>query len=915
MSTVVQVVELQLLLCDLDLVPWHLSSTAYSASINTRMQQLQAKLDGIPGWQVPLATAVQASYNSTQELRRLVAARARKAAHGQGGSKSSSNGMAGSGGGSSAATLGSVRSAVAAAMQLRDSADGSGSDAYTGQAYSGTRKFVSRKAAAAAAAAAGSVQGGSAGGFTYPACPVSHQLQQLTHQKRVLLWAAIKHQVVQPLNAAWVESCCFNMLVGGHPVTLVVVMGLLTAVASVRSSGISSAEAAASPSADAAMRERALANLTKELVYKVLGWLKVLRGPMFVQALAALAAAGVAASSSGNNSVLAAQAGTTAPAAAVGQGTAGDPLYRLSSKQQLLILTEVARVVPFLQPAQLPLLVNSMLRLQLQPDATWLADVLQALAVKAAAAAAAGQPAQQLLLLAAAKQLLICGGALPTAQASAVALPDSTAIAVGGYGSAQQGAPVALGGRSPVAFAFRALAAGAAQVLGSIFRRLRQQDITATSVFVAASTSSIGRPAAGSVSEQQKGLATAAAVAAAMSDVPGQSDSSVALLLSSLATQLQLGQSAAGNAAAAEAAAGPTEAQQALSTDRAAALLRALQARKASQATDTGLAEPQDAQKQQRRLLAAAVLLHAGSGPAAQLPAAAGADASGKPLRLMRRAPRYREGWDGSWHGLDAQERERQAAQQQQQQQRLLLGQLLHLQLQKASEHLVQVVWGAKGAEAQEQPSAPAAAADVYATQLLLDPTGNLLSGEPQQAAGQQQQLQGPLRPHRLVTQGLQVQFDGLLRKAFMAAAAAAAGGRQTPTQSGEEATTGVQARASGRREPWWLPKAPRDVSGLLQAAPEGNVGASLLGDGSACSTDRLGLQAAVGTAAAGNSVGSSSASEGGLEAGIDGRAGSGEPVLVLPVMSRALDAQFARLMREVLHSSLAAGGGSRGSS
>jgi hypothetical protein len=384
-----------------------------------------------------------------------------------------------------------------------------------------------------------------------------------------------------------------------------------------------------------------------------------------------------------------------------------------------------------------------------------------------------------------------------------------------------------------------------------------------------------------------------------MSDGPAQGDNSVALLLSSLATQLQMAQPA--SMAGAPGAAARTQAQQESSAARAAALMRALQAQASAQeevGARPGSPEPEDAQKQQRQLLAAAVLLHAGSSAPVSLSAEAG-----QPLRVLKHAPGAGGKWDGSWHGLRSVDMRRQEAAQQQQQ-RLLLGQLLQLQLQKASEQLVQAVWGSKAqqeAPEQEQAASAGSAADVYAAQVLLDPTGDLLgAGQAGRPSAQQQQQQLPMRPHRLVTQGLQVQFDGLLRKAFMAAAAAAAGSRGAPAAV----------------QPWWLPKAPRDVSGLLQApAPEGS---GVEGSGSGCGTDGLAGPGPAQRLGAG-SVGAGAASSGGVEGGVPAAAGVGEggpagaePVLVLPVMSRALDAQFARLMREVLHSSLSTGGGSR---
>lgn len=642
------------------------------------------------------------------------------------------------------------------------------------------------------------------------------------------------------------------------------------------------------------MREKALVNLTAELVGRVLSATQVLTGAWFVQALAEMSAAGVTARSRGDSRTATPQ-DAPGPTAAAVAGEAVQPFFELSEQQQLQLLSDVARVLPLLQPPQLPLLVNSMMRLQLSPGAAWLSDILHALAVKAAAAAAAGQPAQQLLLLAAAKQLLVCGGAM-LAPSAASGVPAAGSAAVVGYAQSEQTVPASLGGRSPVAFAFRSLAAGAAQVLGSVFRRARDQHSSS------GSNLSSGQP--------HGALAAAAAVAAAMSDVPTEGDSSVALLLSSLATQLQLAQAAPGAAASATAL---SQAQQTDSTARAAAMLQALQARRAAQAGRAGSPERGDAQKQQRQLLAAAVLLHAGSGAPAALSAGAG-DGS-RPLRVMTSAAGAEGAWDGAWHGLDGTERKRQEAQQQQQQ-RVLLGQLLRLQLQKASGQLVQAVWGQQGQQEAQQ-----SAADVYATQVLLDPTGGLLNSTQQQQqqprtpdSGQVQQQQR-VRPHRLVTQGLQVQFDGLLRKAFMAAAAAAApaAGRHSPTQAGDEASSGMQTAV--RREPWWLPKAPRDVAGLLQANAD-DFGSSSPGINSANGTDGLGSEAvpALEAGGLGQSLGRDSIGEGGCQVGGSGGPDGREPVVVLPVMSRALDAQFARLMREVLHSSLAAGGSSRSS-
>jgi hypothetical protein len=195
-----------------------------------------------------------------------------------------------------------------------------------------------------------------------------------------------------------------------------------------------------------------------------------------------------------------------------------------------------------------------------------------------------------------------------------------------------------------------------------------------------------------------------------------------------------------------------------------------------------------------------------------------------------------------------------------------------------------------------------------------------------QDAQQQQQQQQPLLRPHKLVTQGLQVQFDGLLRKAFMAAAAAAAGGRSQASRasgsaSGDgdsegggsgDAGSALQGQAGPGREPWWLPRAPRGVAQLLQASPGDTV--RLLGARADLDVPQrlpVGLSGALPEAvlvAEGPSVA-------GFESGCDKGEGGwdeAEPITVLPVMCRALDVQFARLMREVLHSSCAARGGSR---
>ena len=114
-----------------------------------------------------------------------------------------------------------------------------------------------------------------------------------------------------------------------------------------------------------------------------------------------------------------------------------------------------------------------------------------------------------------------------------------------------------------------------------------------------------------------------------------------------------------------------------------------------------------------------------------------------------------------------------------------------------------------------------------------------------------------------------------------------------------------LPAPAVPAREPWWLPR-PRNVSGLLQSAADdmdttSSRGGSSVGGGG----DRAGAAGASGVEAGSGRV--CDGAYGG--ACVTGEAGGvGEPVLVLPVMSRALDVQFARLLREVLHSSLAAG-------
>jgi hypothetical protein len=294
-----------------------------------------------------------------------------------------------------------------------------------------------------------------------------------------------------------------------------------------------------------------------------------------------------------------------------------------------------------------------------------------------------------------------------------------------------------------------------------------------------------------------------------MSEPAATNEGSVALLLSSLATQLQLTQSSS-----------PVDietavlTQQAASAAKAAALFRELQARRAAvenrrsdspQCRQEGLAAGTQQQQQQQMVLAAAVLLHAGAGASGSTlsvsdSASGGAGSGGgvgrgePTLRVMTRGSEGQQEWQGSaWHGLNSRQRKRQEARQQQQQ-RALLGQLLQLQLQKASEQLVQAVWGSNAADttttSQQSFTRPAdgipatspapASASAYATQVLLDPTGQLLAPQTaqqqQQQQGEGQQVQGSegcssgLRssssgsgspPHRLVTQGLQVCWVG----------------------------------------------------------------------------------------------------------------------------------------------------------
>jgi len=926
-------VELQLLLCELDFVPWHLSA-AHSGHINASLQQLQTRLAAVPAdWQSPLAAAVQASYHSTQELRRLVAARARRMAHQQGSSNAAGGAAAAAAASATPpATLSSVRAAIASAMQPGDGApvEAANAGALTETDSSSiagatgvSRRFVSRKTAAAAAAAGGASAGvaqsgaGASGvsGFSYPSNPVGHQLQVLSHSKRVLLWAAIKHHAVRPLTAAWVESCCFNILLGGQQhLTPAVATGLLLAVADVqhssttssneRSTATTAAEGGAPVRSEAALRDRALTNLTGELVGRVVAALQVLRGALFVQTFGALASARVSA-------VTATQAYSR---------SAGQPLHVLAPRQQQLLLAAVARVLPVLQPPQLPLLVSSMARLRLQPDVLWLSTALEALAVKAAAAAAAGQPAQQLLLLAAAKQLLVCGGVLLLPTATVSARPDAV-VATDHQGEALQvlqAGPArtpsaATAAMLPVASALRALAAGAAQVLSSMFRRSQHRQ-------------PLQQAGSAATPEPPHALAAAAAVAAAFGDAQGVSDtSSVALLLSSLATQLQLAQAATTPAAQQAATAAATTA-----LGPAAVNSRSL----VDQGDGWAAADfpQQQPQEQQQQLLAAAVLLNAGS-QVPRAPDSAGGAAGVSAVRVARRSTQGQAWQAAAWHSMHRPERERQHARQQQQQ-RMLLGQLLQLQFLKASEQLVQAVWQG-GYQQQPEPVLPAApppsaagadlatGAAVYATQVLLDPTGQLMQPRPTGQQEQQQEAQqveadgvaplhqGPLRPHRLVAQGLQVQFDGLLRKAFMVAAAAAAGERQHREQQlqPQQQQGSSEPAAERQGEPWWLPGS-RDVSRLMQsAADEGAAANRRAGDSgrgaddAGCSSSSSGGAGIVDDAAASAVVG------GGLDGGVAG----GEPVLVLPVMSRALDAQFARLMREVLHSSLAAGGANRG--
>lgn len=993
-----QVVELQLLLCELDLVPWHLARNR-SEGVFVTLQQLQARLAAAPAaataWQPALAAAIQASYHSTQELRRLVAARARQLAHNQ---QQRAN--------AAASTPAGIRAAVAAAMQYPVVGPNS-SEAYNaGEAYnnSSTRRFVSRRTVAAvggagvspaAGAAAGAAGGWGVGAaFSYAANPVSQQLQQLTHQKRVLLWAALKHRAVQPLTPAWVESCCFNVLVGNDFVTPAVASGLLLAVAEVtRVRGVSppqqkpsaTAAAASQHTAELLMRESAFASLTNELVGRLLQGLQLLEGPLFVQALASLSTAGVRAADRMTTRVSVspllggAASPPTAPPSSHGAGGRGAaaakrPAFALSQRQCQQLLQDVLRALPGLQPSQLPLLVTSIMQLQLRPDVAWLSEALQALAIKAATAAAAGQPAQQLLLLAAAKQLLVCAGVLHAAPPAASSSPADSMSVVGSSvdsmkrqaagrasatASSPQRGPAVVNGQPPsssgvpaavlpVAYALRALAAGAANVLsGLIGRGSHQQHNGSTAARAqrangaAAATSAVA--AAAAVAAAMSG----GAVGAAAGSPVATGDRSVALLLSSLATQLQLARSGAEVAATSAGrqakVQGSTSALSLPPDATAAAAFRAMQAhiqRANKTPVNSAAVDAAAPVVDTQQLLAAAVLLHAGSSSssAAVAPAAGGSGVVSDAGSSSRSTPAQ----SGVRFGYDQKQHMQQQARQQQQQ-RLLLGQLLQLQLQKASQTLVESVWGANSAAAtptstnsKEQQQQVPSAVDVYATQVLLDPTVDLLApqqleeeqkGAAQGSSGgsdtgseqQQQQLLG-MRPHRLVTQGLQVQFDGLLRKAFMAAAAAAAGGggsrrRHSSSRSGEQDEESEDGPAVGggmgddgvgqRREPWWLPRPPANVSGLLQAdastTNSGGIGSGGVDGGAELQLVGVGSGAAAGVAAESEGRPAGSAGAG------------GEPVLVLPVMSRALDAQFARLMREVLHSSLAAGGGGRG--
>jgi hypothetical protein len=810
-----QVVDLHLLLAELDLVPWFVCS--HSPGIHRALQQLTARLAAAaPGWQGPLAATVQAHYQCTQSLRRIVAAAARKAAHSQPGQQQRP----------------SPAAATASALE---------------------------PAAAAAATNSSSSSGGGGSLFAYPSDALSHQLAALQAQRRVLLWAAVKHRVLGPVTEGWIESCCFVFLTSIHSLTPAVAGGLLCAVAEARAGSVAQqqqqqedarpATPAATAESDRAlrMRESALVNLTSALVGRVLVTVRLLRGGVLVQTLAELAAACVRAAPQRPGSTLAA-----AVAVAPDQHQQSRrPVYVLSRDKQQLLLGQVLSQLPLLRPSQLPLLVTSLANLGLRPDAAWLAAALNSLAQQAAAAAAADQPAQQLLLLAAAKQLLSCGGVLQEAGGGSEAAPAAGLRAAQGWQQPPQPRPAVpstpAAGRSsaprqPVAFALRSLTAAAAQVVGGLFRRQpqqqREQPVGSSQSQALAAAAAVAAAMGGG--SAIRSVAAAGAGAACDDDSSASAASPVAGLLNSLAAQLQLSaqqQQLEGSISVFATAASPYG-----SVSSGWAVDAVLQQQ----------GQPQQVASQQQ-VLAAAMLLQAGGGAAAS-PAAAGASGSGS--------------------------------------ERQMLSQLLRLQLQQVSRQALGAVQG--------DSTLPAAPASVLlpVQPLSLAPAAIKPFLKPQQ----EEEAEGLRQPGGLVAtsaRSLRLQLDGLLHKAFMAALAASS---VDEDEEGNCSRSGMQQQQRG-----WL---QMPLFGAFAARPLGagssfssNAASSLIalqgarGSSSTAILTRPHAQAQRTEAAATNSIG-----EVGGVSTVSGGAGG---AAVLPLLSRALDLQFARLMREVLASNI----------
>jgi hypothetical protein len=830
-----QVVELQLLLCELDMLPLH--TTGFGYQLTKASQQLLATLaaaapsssssDSSSGWRQHLGAAIQASYQANKTARQHASQMARRPPTQQQQQQQSAAG-------SNQATA-----AAAAAGVSRPAANGSRMGAVAVAAALGSSsssRFSRGSSSAAAAATAAASQG-----FYYPSNRWLLELQLLQQQRRALLWATTRFRVLGPLTEPWMASC-LSVFQGVIPLLPpAVAVGLLEAAAEARVVGAAAAAAAAgtpssSSSSDAyaelLLSRRVLHSLGAKLSHRVLALSSGLRRESLVQALAALSAYGARFEPWTSQSTFSATSAR---------------VFRLTDRQRQLLLTSALRQLPYVPRQQLTVLTSAVAKLGLNPSPSWLAAACQVLAARAVAESGSQQPAQQLLLLAAARQLLLSGSSSRRSSTSSGRVVEggsklgSTGVPKVGmlqdllrsFTSAKTAVAKATGAPADTAAAaytpVAAAAEGQAGLAGAVSRVMGAATLQLLSDMMHRQQQRQGGSDVTQTSKSSHNLASAtpaATAAIARDGVPVCSTSPVATLLSGCAAQLS-----------------------SLSADASATAAAVISAEAAAAAVAGS--EGVVLHQQQQQLAALAVVLNL-----------AGTSSN-------------------SSNAEPAQNRQPREDHQQQQQQ--LLSKMLRVELQQA------VTAVSAAAAAAAAASTPTPLTSTPSTSHNADISGPhqpemqtpLQPVQQQEQQQQQQQQQLPV-PHRLAARGLQLRFDGLLRWAFLAATGAK--GKQTQQQQQEP-----------EQQPSADALAHQTVYQLAQEAADGDAPAPSSSSSSGGEASAVELQPAL-----------ISSEEQQQQQGDDGT------VLVLPVMSRALDVQFARLLHKVL---MGAAGSSRSSS